>query len=300
MINHSHCLPSHRPHFLFSVFVVSLSFLRLPSHSLFFISGIIASNWSCDSMAFVSSVIWLYDLQETEWVWCDGNNPDSLCDWAAICPRDALNERENPCVHIGGNASLSFNCSLDTLSLRLPTCLWMQLLCQCVCVFFSGWRSMAVAAFFFPLKIWSRNVSLTDYPQCLSPTQGPRLACRRECVCVCVSAGGEQCRGQIYSARGLDRFCRGLWVFLEGSSVRFHCCRCGTWLNYNCVLLLNRVTHNHTLATGRSKPTWIVKSKLAWFIFLMLVVDLIVNNIKKKKKQLTLGLIIRQCWPIAR
>lgn len=57
--------------------------------------------------------------------------------------------------------------------------------CVCVCVF-SGWRSMAVAAFFFPLKIWSRNVSLTDYPQCFSPTQGPRLARRLECVCVYV------------------------------------------------------------------------------------------------------------------
>jgi len=125
----------------------------------------------------------------------------------------------------------------------------MQLLYQCVCVcVFSGWRSMVVAAFFFfHLKIWSHNVSLTDYPQYFSPTQGPQLACRLERVCLCVSAGREQCRGQIYSARGLDLFCRGLWVFLESSSVCLHCCRCGTWLNYNCVLLLNRVTHSHTL-----------------------------------------------------
>lgn len=57
MINHSHCPPSHPPHLLFSVFVVSLSFLSLPSHSLFIISGIIASDWSCDSGAFVSSVM---------------------------------------------------------------------------------------------------------------------------------------------------------------------------------------------------------------------------------------------------
>jgi len=84
MINYSHCPPFPPPHFLFLVFVVSLSFLSLPSHSLFFISGIIASDWSCDSRPcpYVSSVIWLYDLQETEWVWCDGNNPDSVCDWA--------------------------------------------------------------------------------------------------------------------------------------------------------------------------------------------------------------------------
>lgn len=47
---------------------------------------------------------------------------------AAICPHDG----GNPRAPIGGEASVFFNCSLDTLSLCLSIGLWMQLLRLCV------------------------------------------------------------------------------------------------------------------------------------------------------------------------
>lgn len=165
------------------MFVVSLSFLSLPSHSLFFISGIIASDWSCDSGAFVSSVMWLYDLQETEWVWCDGNNPDSLCDWATEgCHMPSMMRWMRGKIPARTSVAAP-PCSLIAHWIRFH-CVYL-LVCECSCSVCVCWRSMAVAAF-LSIEIWSRNVSLTDYPQCFSPTQGSRLARRLECVCVYV------------------------------------------------------------------------------------------------------------------
>lgn len=69
-------------------------------------------------------------------MWSDGNTLDSLCDRTAEgrhMPPWCVELGGNPCSPIGGEASVFFNCSLDTLSLCLSIGLWMQLLRLCVC-----------------------------------------------------------------------------------------------------------------------------------------------------------------------
>ncbi len=124
---------------------------------------------------------------------------------------DALNEREIPHAHIGGSASLFFNCSLDTLSLCLPTGLWMQLLRVCVC-----WRSMAVAAFSFHRKFGAIMSPWLITHNASRPRKGlDWLADLNVSVCTCECWRGTVQRSDLFCQRVGLLLSRAVGVFGE-------------------------------------------------------------------------------------
>lgn len=152
--------------------------------------------------------MWLYDLQETEWVWCDGNNPDSLCDWATEgCHMPSMMCWMRGKIPVRTSVAAP-PCSLIAHWIRVH-CVYL-LVCECSCsvcvlkVIDGGCISFhrKFGAVMSPWLI-THNAS--------HPRKGLYWLADLN-VSVCWT---EQCRGQIYSARGLDWFCRGLWVFLE-------------------------------------------------------------------------------------